>query len=326
MYHTLVKIFDSCYSFLKSFNMNLFFIEDSEQNQLKQTVRLDYMKYKILFSALVILFIFLLTSGTAFAAPVEIRTTDDLMKIDDSDVNLSLDYILMDDLDFTGKTFAPIGSDNHPFTGTFNGNNHTISNITFSDNKMDYVGLFSFTDGASISSLSLEYINLTGCGYVGGLIGQANNTSISNSSLNNSNLTGSNLTGSDLSGSSLFGGLLSSGFLSGGLVGFMHNSSVIHCSVSNSHTNGNVEVDGDTAGNVFVSITNGSFDSKSYAAGDVEGNGNRVNNFVGNMSESPVSRSYTAKYMWGLVAFLLLIVIGSIAYIIILRRRVKNES
>ena len=143
------------------------------------------MKYKILFSVLVILFVFLLASGTAFAVPVEIRTTDDLMKIDDSATNLSLDYILMNDIDFKGKTFTPIGNPSSPFTGTFNGNDYTISNITFNSTRY-YVGLFGYASNAEFNDVVLKDVNVRGANFVGGLLGQGSNVSIKDCSIESS--------------------------------------------------------------------------------------------------------------------------------------------
>ena len=142
------------------------------------------MKYKILFSILTILFVFLLASGTAFAAPVEIRTADDLMKIGDSDVNLSLDYILMNDIDFTGKDFTPIGNYSDPFKGTFDGNGYTISNIT-----SDVGGLFRSASDAEFNDIVLKDININvkGGNYIGGLLGQGSNVSIKNCSIESGN-------------------------------------------------------------------------------------------------------------------------------------------
>ena len=40
--------------------------------------------------------------------------------------------------------WEPIGTDNNPYTGTFDGKRHTISGLYFNDTKASYVGLFGY--------------------------------------------------------------------------------------------------------------------------------------------------------------------------------------
>jgi The GLUG motif. len=237
------------------------------------------MNCKILFSITLILFAFLLASGTASAADsVEIRTLADLMAIDDSDENLSRNYILMNDIDVGSEetaslSFSPIGTSISPFTGTFNGSNHTVSNITFSNNEMDHVGFFGFTRRASISDLSLENINLAG-GFsvgdsaVGGLIGYAHYTSVIHCSVVNSDTC-----------------LISGVSSVGGFVGEMD-----HSSVSDSSATGNAIGIGNVGGFAGTIVFKSSV-SDSSATGHAEGYQN-VGGFVGGMNhQSSVSKS-----------------------------------
>ena len=153
------------------------------------------MSFKILLSVMAVLFVFLLMSGTAFAYVntdiVPVNNLEDLMNISKTPENLSRNYILMSDIDIGSEEtndlkFAPIGTDAAPFKGRFNGNNHTISNITISNESMNYVGLFGYTKNCSISYLSLENIDIAGGQYVGALVGFAFDTSIKNCSVSNS--------------------------------------------------------------------------------------------------------------------------------------------
>ncbi len=75
--------------------------------------------------------------------------------LDDVRNNLSGSYRLMSDLDADtagysgiGDSFTPIGSRADPFTGTFNGNGHTISNLVIDGSGTDHVGLFGAIDRA----------------------------------------------------------------------------------------------------------------------------------------------------------------------------------
>lgn len=88
--------------------------------------------------------------------------------------NLSGHYILGVNLDATGITIAPIGSSTNPFTGTFDGNGHTINGLHIVGNGT-YVGLFAEVGaGGTISNLGVTNISVTAPrGYdVGGLVGR----------------------------------------------------------------------------------------------------------------------------------------------------------
>ncbi|MEY9750166.1 hypothetical protein ABIF65_009540 [Bradyrhizobium japonicum] len=88
--------------------------------------------------------------------------------------NLSGHYILGANIDATGLNVAPIGSSTNPFTGTFDGNGHTINGLHVAGNGI-YVGLFAEV-GASgtIENLRLTNLSVSGPhGYdVGGLVGR----------------------------------------------------------------------------------------------------------------------------------------------------------
>ena len=256
------------------------------------------MKNKILFSILAVLFILLLSSGTAFAAdPIEIRTFEELMAINNPE-NLSKSYILMDNIDLTGKPFVPIGTDSDWFTGTFNGNGYIISNLTFSDEGMTGVGLFGCSDGAEFSNITLDNISVIGDMGVGSLLGFGDNTTIQFCSVDNSVVTGNEFVGG------LVGVMFSSSADSnyvvctvngndgsgnvGGFAGYLFTSS----SISNSSATGNVIGSGNVGG--FVGhLELSSSVSDSFAKGTVKGD--HVGGFVGNMSaSSSVSTSYAA--------------------------------
>lgn len=79
------------------------------------------------------------------------------------------------DLDFsayTGYNWTPIGTEDNPFSGTFDGSSHTISGLKSSG--ADHAGLFGYADGASISKLIVKGCDFSGnksaavmCGSVG---------------------------------------------------------------------------------------------------------------------------------------------------------------
>ena len=76
-------------------------------------------------------------------------------------------------------TFVPIGSENKPFKGTFNGNNHLISGGSISGEND--IGLFGVIEGAKILNLNINDIKLESkdnSSNVGGLVGRASNSTI----------------------------------------------------------------------------------------------------------------------------------------------------
>lgn len=117
-------------------------------------------------------------SGTA-DAPYLISTVADLQKLA-TDVNGGNYYSgkhfkLTKDIDMSSvANFAMIGfydGDYHWFSGTFDGDGHTISNLTINKTNDDcYVGLFGLSTG-TIKNLTLKDANIAGYVKVGGIVG-----------------------------------------------------------------------------------------------------------------------------------------------------------
>ena len=74
-----------------------------------------------------------------------------------------------DDSDFT--VWAPIGSQALQYSGTFDGNGHTISGLYFNDQTAYYVGLFGYSNGATINNLGIVDSYFYGYNYVGAICG-----------------------------------------------------------------------------------------------------------------------------------------------------------
>ena len=84
-----------------------------------------------------------------------------------TDINVTLDTALT----LTGE-WTPIGTESQPYTGTFDGNNYTITGLTVNQTR-NYVGLIGCigSDG-TVKNVKLENVNITGDGYfVGGVAG-----------------------------------------------------------------------------------------------------------------------------------------------------------
>jgi GLUG motif-containing protein len=174
-----------------------------------------------------------------------------------------------------------------PFTGTFDGNGHTISTLTV--NGVHHCGLFGYIDhGGSIMNLGLENVSITSSGvFVGGLVG-----------LNGGSVTDSYSTGSVKGGFSV-GGLIGYNWIGsitnsystvsvsaiydnvGGLVGYNYVGGIITDSNSTGSVNGRSYVGGLVGYNYYCSITGsnstGSVKGSSYVGGLLGWNSGSVN-------------------------------------------------
>lgn len=116
-----------------------------------------------------------------YARTISISTEDRLQDIagdvNDRNINHSEDTIILtDDITLT-REWEPIGKSNKPFSGVFDGQNHTISNLCIRNYNQDRVGLFGCIDGATIRNV-VVYGNIsTGKKKVGGICGLIQNNS-----------------------------------------------------------------------------------------------------------------------------------------------------
>ncbi|MHC4586932.1 MAG: hypothetical protein ACYS3N_20570, partial [Planctomycetota bacterium] len=108
-------------------------------------------------------------------------------------------FMLMADIDlsdFTGTDFNMIGylnlNDSKPFTGVFDGNDHTISNFSYSSEAIEATGLFGFGVGMEITNLGLIDPNVEAgeAIKVGSLVGQMDLGIITNCYVQNGNVSG----------------------------------------------------------------------------------------------------------------------------------------
>ncbi len=176
----------------------------------------------------------------------------------------------------SGAGFSPVGNSTTPFTGIFNGNNYTISNLFINLPTTDNVGLFGYTKGAAIENVGLINANVTGQNNVGALVGYNNNSS----SIDNSYATGT---------------VIGSSYSVGGLVGSNHNSS----SIDNSYATGSVSGNGIVGGLVGANNYSSSIDN-SYASGTVVGTGYNVGGLVGiNFNLSSIDNSFATGSVSG---------------------------
>jgi len=244
-------------------------------------------------------------------------------------LDLSASYKLGADIDLTGaftavggyysglwgsSGFVSIGSDTSNFTGSFNGQGHTITGLTINRAGTDYVGLFGYTNGATISNVKLSGGSITGNDGVGALIGYMMGGSVSSVSAsatvsgmsagetNTGGLIGT-VNGGAVSGSSASGNVTGAGYQVGGLVGYLSNGG----NITRSYATGNVTGTSTAAGNGYIgglvgangySLDGGTI-SQSYATGTVTGSSGPIGGFVGH-NEGTITDSYATGRVIGL--------------------------
>lgn len=99
-----------------------------------------------------------------------IETEEDLRAIGNGSYSLSDNYMLNKDI-ILKKEWKAIGNEKHPFTGKFDGNGYTISNLTITDKKAKYIGLFGFVEGGTIHNVTLSEVDIESAGEKGRSIG-----------------------------------------------------------------------------------------------------------------------------------------------------------
>jgi hypothetical protein len=192
--------------------------------------------------------------------------------------------------------------------GEFDGNGHNISNLSFNLDFISNVGLFGcLASGGEVTQVGVENINITGRSYVGGLLGD-----IWEGTVSDSYATGS-VTGEGWSVGGLVGGI-SWGSVSdsystcsvtgnsgvGGLAGGGNRGTV-----NNSYSTGNVTGEEWDVGGLIGSNYDGIV-SNSCSSGDVSGY-NKVGGLMGSNEQGTVNNSNSTcsvtgnAYIGGLV-------------------------
>jgi len=247
-------------------------------------------------------------TGTA-GDPYLIKTAEQMNEIGANPGDWNKNFMLIADIDMndiTGTDYNIIET----FTGTFDGNDCTISNFSLTSTRQEHTGLFGSV-GGKVEDLGLLNPNIFAQGrYVGSLIGY----------LNQGTITNCYAKGAVVSGDSYVGGLVgentgiitnccSTGSVSGdayvgGLVGQIGDGTVTTC-YSRTSVSGNRNVGGlvGKTGKETSEIKN------SYATGSVEGNINSINvgGLVGQVEQGNTYKCYSTgsvsggQYVGGLV-------------------------
>lgn len=153
-----------------------------------------------------------------------------------------------------GLGAIPIGNTLDKFTGSYDGQDYTISDLVINRPDTDYVGLFGYIDSASISNIQLVNASIMCHDYSGSLIGKCSYSSITNCSSS---------------------AIISGWTVVGGLIGYNSNSTMDLCSNSGTltgykHLGGLVSINDGTVSDCYSSVDVTA--SVCHAGGLVEGN------------------------------------------------------
>ncbi len=201
------------------------------------------------------------------------------------------------DTDYRG--FAPVGDSTTKFSGSLDGAGYTITGLTIDAAAEAYVGLFGYTDGATLDEVALVSADIsatnTSNSYVGGLVGYSTDTDITDSYV-----TGT-VTANSTSSVNIY---------AGGLVGYMSNSA--DKTISRSYTDCDVEITGTAfqahAGGLLGHVDGSGTDLTivdSYAMGDVTTTASRDNRvgglvgYAGIVSSSDSSLTFSRSFAMG---------------------------
>ena len=250
--------------------------------------------------------------------PYQIRDANHMQAIGADSNDWDKHFLLCAHIDlsgFTGKEFNIIGyyensSDNKPFTGVFDGNDHVISNFTYDSNDKDYIGLFGYVGiGGEIKDVVVidSVVNAGNGDYVGSLVGYLENGTITNCHTEGVYITGDKYIGAMVgrnNGELLSGtgrivncdvaGVVNGNHMTGGLVGSISLGWLSDCNsavtvVGNEYTGGLVgwsssltivkncfatgTVDGNNSTGGLLGSASGALVSNCYATGNVNGIG-----------------------------------------------------
>jgi hypothetical protein len=203
---------------------------------------------------------FVVGSGSQ-AEPYLICTGDELNIIGSFPSEWDKHFNLMADIDlseYRGTSFKMIGLADNPFAGVFDGNDHTISNFSYSWSQTYNIGLFGYVSGPNsvIKNLKLTWpdIDAGAGGVVGALVGY---------------LEGGTIADCYIDGGSVYGG-----WEVGGLVGTSYQGTITDCN-STATVSGNDSVGGLVGRNGWQSVV-----TQCSSTGTVSG-GSSVGGLVG---------------------------------------------
>lgn len=177
----------------------------------------------------------LFAGGTGTAEDPFTVATAEQLKAFAADVNGGADYAgkfikLTADIDLKNEEWTPIGTNEHPFSGSFDGQNHTVSNLKITTGN--YAGLFGYVSTATIKNVKLANADVSGGERMATLIGKiTGNATVTNCS----NDAASSVTGSGSNTGGLIGEIVIGTV---NLSNLVNNAAVENTKASNSRAGG----------------------------------------------------------------------------------------
>jgi hypothetical protein len=248
-----------------------------------------------------LLVVIVLGAGSTSSSPGAITITT-LAELQDVNNDLSGDYLLAADIDASatagwngGEGFVPIGAPGNPFTGTFDGQGHVISNLRINRPGFSYQGLFGkiMTPPGSSERTVVEQLRLAdaevNCGGTSGtLVGRVADAIVRGCSASGT-LTVTPDGASDAK--------------SGGLIGAVSPGSTIGgCSSEVDVTSGLRQQVGGLIG-YLRGVEDFTILRNSYSTGTVSGTGWKVGGLLGDADGSHVDCCYSVDALHALIGF-----------------------
>ena len=165
--------------------------------------------------------------------------------------------MLTSDIDLKSAKWTPVGNKSNVFTGTFDGNNHTISNLKVEETGDNYAALFASVIG-TVQNVKLRDVNISGHYHAGAVVGNGYCAQIVNCHVDGGTITSTPVNGE---------GGLHVGGISGSLAA-EPTSYIDGCSVRNLKLTGYGNIGG-IVGNVILegtAVTNNVVESTNIIA------------------------------------------------------------
>ncbi|MEI6477396.1 MAG: fibronectin type III domain-containing protein [bacterium] len=222
-------------------------------------------------------------SGTV-GSPYQIETC---AQFQDISSDLAANYVLVKDIDCTGVTFTPLGTSGTKFTGTFDGNDFSITALTISASGQ--IAPFAYVGAATIKNVHFVGGAMTSTtSNAGGVIAYALGATVTNIS-STATIVASSGWGSGLvttadtvtMSNSFYNGSVTAGAYASGLVGVTYNTTTIADSYSKGSMNDNIY-----PGGLVGNLGGGSSIVRSYSTATINAVGVYVGGLVGTFSGS----------------------------------------
>lgn len=211
-----------------------------------------------------------------------------------------LTYELANDIDCNGVSMGTIGfGGTESFTGTFDGNGHTISNLTLGSSDVSSVGLFYGLEGATVKDVTLAHVSVTGTSDLGTLAVTSDGAAIENVHVTSGSVTGVRAAFPYYSIGGLVGNSSDTTYTDvttnvtvtsdhsdvGGLIGYSEDDDILRAAAYG-------DVSGEQSVGGLIGTVYGSTAFWVHAKGNVVGDDMSVGGLIGSMEDATVASAY----------------------------------